>query len=105
MKKAFAIGGILASIILIAFGIGSLVVGTNGRDEVRSSLVRENVVGSAGNRIREFVLPIRNVGPAIDSPSAATSFRRPSAVCVSPRIVTGPSRTFISIERPAPALP
>ena len=55
--------------------------------------------------MREFVFPIRNVGPAIDSPSAARSLSRPSAVCVRPRIVTGPSRTFISIESPAPAFP
>ena len=64
-----------------------------------------NAAGPCAKRMRELVLPIRNVGPAIDSPSAAISFSRPSAVCVRPRIVTGPSRTFISTERPAPDLP
>jgi hypothetical protein len=64
----------------------------------------KNAAGPERKRIREFVLPIRNVGPAIDSPSAASSFSRPSAVCVTPRIVTGPSRTFISIDRPGARL-
>jgi hypothetical protein len=50
-----------------------------------------NSAGAFANRIREFVLPIRNVGPAIESPSAAISFNRPSAVCETPRMVTGPS--------------
>ena len=65
----------------------------------------KKAAGPDGKRILEFVFPILKVGPAIDSPSAAISFSRPSAVCVTPRIVTGPRRTFISIESPAPALP
>ena len=44
----------------------------------------------APKRKRELVLPIRNVAPGIDSPSATISFRRPSTVCVQPTIVTGP---------------
>jgi hypothetical protein len=47
MKKVFAYGGVAASVVLIAFGIGSIVVGFNGRDEVRSDVARENIVGSA----------------------------------------------------------
>jgi hypothetical protein len=46
MRKVFAFGGIIASIILIAFGIGSIVVGANGRTEVRNDVAREQIVGS-----------------------------------------------------------
>lgn len=46
MRKVFAIGGIVSSIILIAFGIGSIVVGANGRTEVRNDVKRELIVGS-----------------------------------------------------------
>jgi hypothetical protein len=46
VRKTFAFGGVLASIILIAFGIGSLVVGANGRSEVRSNIAREQIVGT-----------------------------------------------------------
>jgi len=46
MRKVFAWGGIAASIVLIAFGIGSIVVGLNGRSEVRNDISRENIVGT-----------------------------------------------------------
>jgi hypothetical protein len=45
MKKLFAYGGVAASAILVAFGIGSIVIGVQGRDEVRDSLAREAIVG------------------------------------------------------------
>jgi len=46
-----------------------------------------------GRRPREaqaVVVAIRKVSPGIDSPSATSSFSRPSAVCVQPTIVIGP---------------
>jgi hypothetical protein len=46
VKKLFAYGGIAASIILIAFGIGATWVGVSGRDEVRSNLKLEGVTGT-----------------------------------------------------------
>jgi hypothetical protein len=46
MSKFFQYGGIVASIILIAFGAGALVTGINGRAEVRSDLKREQIVGT-----------------------------------------------------------
>ncbi len=47
MKKIFAYGGIGASIILIAFGIGATWVGVSGRDQVRSNLKLERITGTA----------------------------------------------------------
>lgn len=46
MTKLFRYGGIAASIVLIAFGAGSLVTGINGRAEVRDDLKREQIVGT-----------------------------------------------------------
>jgi hypothetical protein len=46
MRKLFQYGGIAASIILIAFGAGSLVTGIGGRAEVRDNLKREQIVGT-----------------------------------------------------------
>ena len=46
MSKLFQYGGIAASIILIAFGAGSLITGINGRAEVRDTLKREQIVGT-----------------------------------------------------------
>jgi hypothetical protein len=46
VKKIFAYGGIGASIILIAFGIGATWVGVSGRDQVRSNLKLEQITGT-----------------------------------------------------------
>ena len=46
MRKVFTIGGFVAAAILIAFGIGAIVIGVNGRSTVRESLKLEQIVGS-----------------------------------------------------------
>ena len=46
MRKALEIGGVVASLVLIAFGIASIVMGANGRDTVTTSISRENIVGT-----------------------------------------------------------
>jgi hypothetical protein len=46
MKPFTKYGGIVASVILIAFGIGSIVTGLNGRSEVRDTLKLEQIVGT-----------------------------------------------------------
>ena len=46
MRKLFEIGGIVAAVVLIAFGVGALVLGINGRSTVRESLKLEQIVGS-----------------------------------------------------------
>jgi hypothetical protein len=46
MKKWFQWGGVAASVILMAFGVGALVIGLQGRSEVRSDVTREAIVGS-----------------------------------------------------------
>ncbi len=51
MSKVFQYGGIVASIILIAFGAGSIVTGFNGRDRVHNDLAREQIVGTPDSSI------------------------------------------------------
>ena len=51
MRKLFQYGGIAASLILIAFGIGSIYMGIDGRDRVRSDLAREQIVGTEDSTI------------------------------------------------------
>ena len=46
MKKALQIGGIVAGVILIAFGIAAVVLGANGGSTVNSNLKQEYIVGS-----------------------------------------------------------
>jgi len=46
MKSLFRYAGIAASLVLIAFGIGAVVMGIGGRSEVRSNIAREQIVGT-----------------------------------------------------------
>src|ERR1051325_8724257 len=46
MKRFFQMGGVLAGVLLVAFGIGAIATGIAGRSEVRSDVKREAIVGS-----------------------------------------------------------
>ena len=46
MRKLYEYGGLVASTLLIAFGIGALVAGFAGRHQVRTELSREHIVGT-----------------------------------------------------------
>ena len=46
MRKLFQYGGIAASVVLIAFGIGSIGIGAWGMNSVRSNLKLEQISGS-----------------------------------------------------------
>jgi len=65
MSKLVTYAGIAASVILIAFGIGSIVVGINGRDRVQSDLAREQIVGTPDSTIP---------GQKVDTGSEAQAF-------------------------------
>ena len=47
MKRLLVYGGLVAGIILVAFGIASIVLGISGRNEVNNDLKQEKIVGSA----------------------------------------------------------
>ncbi len=51
MRKLLQYGGIAASIVLIAFGIGAVYMGVDGRSQVRSDLAREQIVGTDDSTI------------------------------------------------------
>jgi hypothetical protein len=71
VKKLYEYGGIVASVILIAFGIGAVAAGLVGRDQVRDELAREQIVGTpdmkgianekidTGGEARDFAAGIR----------------------------------------------
>jgi hypothetical protein len=51
MNKLFSFAGIAASVILIAFGIGSIYIGFDGRNRVHDDLAREQIVGTPDSTI------------------------------------------------------
>jgi hypothetical protein len=87
MSKWFKYGGVAASVILIVFGIASIVVGAAGRNTVRDNLKAEQIVGTPDmtpNKIaaeakaaglRNVDLPSCSVaGRAVDSGTRARCF-------------------------------
>lgn len=46
MKKALEIGGVIASVVLIAFGIGAIAMGIDGSNTVEENLAQEQIVGT-----------------------------------------------------------
>ncbi len=46
MRRAFEIGGIVAAVVLIAFGAAAVVMGANGRSTVQSNLLAQKIVGT-----------------------------------------------------------
>lgn len=47
MKRLLEYGGYAAAVVLVAFGIGALVLSINGKSTVKNSLTDEKIVGSA----------------------------------------------------------
>ena len=86
-SRFFTYGGVAAAVVLIAFGIGSIVIGMNGRDTVQSNLANEQIVGTpdmtpsaiaaeakaAG--LKDVALPTKSVaGKKIDTGAEARTF-------------------------------
>jgi len=65
MRKLLQYGGIAASIVLIAFGIGAIYAGFDGRSQVRSDLAAEQIVGTDDSTIP---------GQLVDTGSEAQAF-------------------------------
>jgi F0F1-type ATP synthase membrane subunit c/vacuolar-type H+-ATPase subunit K len=47
MRKLFEIGGLVAAVVLIGFGVVAIVMGVNGRSTVQSSLKQEQITGTS----------------------------------------------------------
>jgi hypothetical protein len=65
MRNWFKYGGIAASVILIAFGAGSIAIGAWGINTVRDNLAAENIVGTPDSSIP---------GQKVDTGSEARAF-------------------------------
>ena len=47
MRRLLEYGGYAAAVVLVAFGIGALVLSINGKNTVQNDLSQEKIVGSA----------------------------------------------------------
>jgi len=71
MTKLYSYAGIAASVILIAFGIGSVYMGFDGRDRVQNDLAREQIVG-----MPDSTIPNQKVDTGAEAQAFATVMRK-----------------------------
>jgi len=62
MRKVFEIGGYVAAAVLIAFGIGALVMSLSARSTVTTELSREFIVGSPDMNPTETTKAVKEAG-------------------------------------------
>jgi len=89
MRRALEIGVIVAAVVLVGFGVASIVIGANGRSTVRDNLAEQKIVGTpdmtpvairgevskAGLDVRRLAIPGCSVaGKKINSCSTARCF-------------------------------
>jgi hypothetical protein len=72
MRKWFAYGGIAASVILIAFGIGAIGIGISGYNDVRDQIAEQQIV--AGDDAAELTGGALQPGQAIKTGADARAF-------------------------------
>lgn len=58
MRKVFEVGGLIAAVVLIGFGIAAIVMGNNGINEVQTALKQQKLTGTP------------NMTPAVESAAA-----------------------------------
>ena len=89
MRRIFEIGGLVAAVVLVGFGIAAIVMGSGGRSEVQTALQQQKLTGTedmtpaaitaevkgAGLNPATLELPTCSVaGKAIDTGSGARCF-------------------------------
>jgi hypothetical protein len=70
MRKGLEIGGVVAAIVLIAFGVAAVVMGASGKSTVEDSLSQEQIVGTPDMTPREISV----ANQAIDNGDRARCF-------------------------------
>jgi hypothetical protein len=74
MRKALEIGGFIAALVLIAFGIGTIVIGASGRDTVTESLEKERITGTPDMTPSEIAKEAKGAGLTnVDLPSCSVA--------------------------------
>lgn len=94
MRKIFEIGGLVAAVVLIGFGVAAIVVSANGNGEVRTALKQQNVVGTPD------MTPTAIKGEAQQAGLNVASLELPTCTAANKAITNGTrARCFASYMR------
>jgi hypothetical protein len=69
MPRPFRLAGIIAGIVLVAFGIGAIVIGVSGRHEVSTDVKREQIVGTPDMKPSLIAVEARKAGVSTALPT------------------------------------
>jgi uncharacterized iron-regulated membrane protein len=93
MRKLLEIGGLVAAVVLIGFGIGAVAMGISGRSTVADSLKQEQIVGSPDMTPAAIKAEAKEAG-------LAASIEYPTVDVAGKKIDSGPrARAFASYMR------
>jgi hypothetical protein len=76
MRKVFEIGGGIAAVVLVAFGVAAIALGINGTNEVSSSLKQQKITGTPNMTPATETAAVQKAGlnPAsVDMPTCAVA--------------------------------
>jgi hypothetical protein len=69
MSRPFRFAGLIAGLVLIAFGVGAVVIGLAGRNEVNASVKREQIVGSPDMKPSLIAVAAKSAGLHVALPT------------------------------------
>ena len=70
MRRGFELGGIVAAVVLIGFGVAALIMGVSGNSTVHDSIKQEKIVGSPDMTPSAISAEVKKAGlTGIDTPS------------------------------------
>lgn len=81
MRKYFEIGGVVAAVVLIAFGIAAIVLGSNGVSEVSTGLKQQHITGTS------------NMSPSVEASLARKAGLNPATLEMPTCTVVGKAIT------------
>lgn len=94
MRKFFELGGLVAALVLIGFGVAAIVVSANGRNEVQTALKQQKVVGTPD------MTPAAISGEARQAGLNTATLELPTCTAANKEVKTGTTaRCFASYMR------
>ena len=72
MRKLFEIGGVVAAAVLIAFGIGAVVMGVDGKNTVKNNLAQEQIY--FGDAAKDPTVPKQYSNHLVNTGAEARAF-------------------------------